>query len=82
MYTDVLDIGERHIVLSLSWLQENGFVVDPVGRYLRNMKKSLILSCSAQWITSVSLLNLDTEPLEDVKIVLIIEAREWYSRYG
>jgi len=77
---EVLDIGKRDIVLGLSWLKENGFVVDPMDRCLRNVDKGLVLPCSVRWIPSVSLLDVDKEPLEDDEILLIIDASERYSR--
>ena len=43
---EVLDIGIKYMVLGLSWLKENGFVVDIMGRCLRNVDKSLVLRYS------------------------------------
>ena len=34
---EVLDIGNREIILGLSWLTENGFSVDTQDRFLRNV---------------------------------------------
>jgi len=79
---EVLDIGKRDIVLGLSWLKENRFVVDPIDKCLRNVDKGLVLPCSVQWIPSVSLLDLDKEPLEDGEILLIIDTSEWCSYYA
>ena len=45
---EVLDIGNRDIVLGLSCLKENRFLVDPVHRCLRNVDKGLVLPCSVQ----------------------------------
>jgi predicted aspartyl protease len=45
---EVLDIGKKDVVLGLSWLKENGFVVDPVGRCLRNISTGLVIPCSVR----------------------------------
>ena len=37
MDADVLDIGNRDVILGLSWLTENGFSVDTYHRCLRNV---------------------------------------------
>ena len=31
---EVLDIGSRQLVIGLSWLRENGFILDPIKRTL------------------------------------------------
>ena len=80
--TKVLDIGKRDIVLGPCWLKENGFVMDPLDRCLRNVDKGLGLPCSVRWIPSVFLLYLDEELLQDGKILLIIDASERYSHYS
>ena len=37
MDAEVLDIGNRDVILGLSWLTENGFSVDTQDRCLRNV---------------------------------------------
>ena len=56
---EVLDIGKKDVVLGLSWLRENGFVVDPMDRCLRNVSTGLVIPCSVRWIPTVSLINLE-----------------------
>jgi len=77
----VLDIGKRDIILGLFWLEEHGFWVDTQARCLRKDLSGLVITCSIRFIPSVSILDLDLEPLEDGKILLIIDASERYSRY-
>ena len=79
---EVLDIGNKDCILSLSWLTENGFLVDTQERCLRNAISGLVIPGSVRWIPSVTVLDLNLEPLEDDAIVLIIDASEQYSRYG
>ena len=79
---EVLDIGNKDCILGLSWLTENGFLVDTQERCLRNAISGLVIPCSVRWIPSVTVLDLDLEPLEDGEIVLIIDASERYSRYA
>jgi hypothetical protein len=79
---EILDIGNRDIVLGLSWLKENGFVVDPLARCLRNVVTGLILPCSVRMIPAISILDLDNEPLEDGEVMLIIDASKRYNRYA
>jgi len=40
----VLDIGKKDAVLGLSWLKENGFVVNPMDRCLSTVLTSLVIS--------------------------------------
>jgi len=76
---EVLDMGKRDIILALSWLEEHGFWVDTQGRCLRKDLSGLVIPCSIRRIPSVSVLNLDLEPVEDGEILLIIDASERYS---
>ena len=66
---EVLDIGNKDCILGLSWLTENGFLVDIQQRCLRNSISGLVVPCSVGWITSVTVLDLDLKPLEDGEIV-------------
>ena len=62
---EVLDIGKKDVVLGFSWLKENGFVVNPMDRCLRNVSTGLVIPCSVSCIPTVSLINLEEKPLED-----------------
>src|SRR5437588_12741786 len=79
---EVLDIGNRNVILGLSWLVENGFSVDTQDRCLRNATTGQVIPCAVWNIPSILLLNLEDEPLEDGEILLIIDASERYSRYA
>ena len=76
----VLDIGNRDVILGLSWLTENGFLMDTQDRCLRNVNTGQVIPCSVRWIPEV--LIMEEEPLEDGEILLIIDASERYSRYA
>ena len=79
---EVLDIGNKDLILGLSWLVENGFMVDTEGRCLRNVNTGMVIKCSMRWIPSITLLDLDLEPMVDGEVLLIIDVRERYSRYA
>ena len=71
---EVLDIGNKDCILGLSWLTENGFIVDTQDRCSRNAISGLVIPCSVRCIPSVTVVDLDLEPLEDGEIVLIISS--------
>ena len=73
---EVLEIGNRDVILGLSWLVENGFSVDTQDRCLRNATTGQVIPCAVRYIPSILLLNLEEEPLEDGEILLIIDASE------
>ena len=79
---EVLNIGNKDCILGESWLTENVFLVDMQDRCLRNAISYVVIPCSVRWIPSVTILDLDLEPLEDGEIMLIIDASERYSRYA
>jgi len=79
---EVLDIGNRDVILGLSWLVENGFSVDTQDRCLRNATTGQVIPCAVRYIPSILLLDLEEELLEDGEILLIIDASERYSRYA
>jgi len=51
-------------------------------RCLRNVSTGLVILCSVHWIPTVSLINLEEEPLEDREVLLILDASERYFRYA
>ena len=79
MDAEVLDIGNRDVILGLSWLTENGFSVHTQDRCLRNVNTGQVIPCSVRWIPEV--LIMEEEALEDGEILLIIDASKGYSRY-
>ena len=79
---EVMDIGNNDCILGLSWLTENGILVDTQERCSRNTISCLVIHCSVRWILSVTVLDLDLESVEDGEIVLIMDASERYSRYA
>ena len=53
MDVEVLDIGNRDVILGLAWLTENGFSVDAQDRCLRNVNTAHVIPCSVRWIPEV-----------------------------
>ena len=76
MDADVLDIGNRDVILGLSLLLENGCSVDTQNRCLGNVNSSHVIPCSVRWIPEI--LIMEEEPQEDGKRLLIIDASERY----
>ena len=54
--------------------------MDTQDRCLRNVNTGRVIPGSVRWIPEV--LIMEEEPLEDSEILLIIDARERYSRYA
>ena len=73
---EVLDIGNKDCILGLSWLTENGLLVDTQECCLRNAISGLVIPCSVTLIPTVTVLDVYLQPLEDGEIVLIIDASE------
>ena len=67
MDAEVLDIGNRDVMLGLSWLTENRFSVDTQYRCLRNVNNGQVICCSVRWIPEG--LIIEEKPLEDGKIL-------------
>ena len=80
MNAEVLDIEDRDVILQLSWLTENGFLVHTQDRCLRNVNRGQVISCSVRWIPDV--LIMEQKALEDDEILLKIDTSEQYSRYA
>ena len=57
MDAEVLDIGNRDVILGLSWLTENGFLVDTQDRCLRNVNTGQVIPCSVRWIPEVLIIE-------------------------
>jgi len=73
---EVLDIGKKDVILDLSWLVENGLMVDTQERCLRNVKTGLVVPCSVRWIPLVTLIDIDVEPMLDGDVLLILDVCE------
>ena len=73
------------MILGLSWLKENGFLVDVPNSRLVNELSGVIIPYTTQHIPSVTLLALDdneTFDLAEDEILLILDARKQYSGYA
>jgi len=42
----------------------------------------LVIPCSVRWIPSVTLIDIDVEPMLDRDVLLILDVRERYNRYA
>ena len=80
MDAEVLDIGNRDVILGLSWLTENRFSLHTQDRCLRNVNTGQVITCSVRCIPEN--LIMEEEPLEDCEILLIIDACERYFHYA
>ena len=45
---EVLGIGNRDVLLGLSWLAENGFSINTWNRCLRNVNSGQVIPCSVR----------------------------------
>ena len=68
--------------MGLAWLVENGFAIDVEAKCLRNVTTGLVIPCSVRYIPTVTVMDLEEEPLEDGEMLQIIDASERYSRYA
>ena len=57
MDAEVLDIGNRDVILGLSLLAENRFSVDTQDRCLRNVNTGQVISCSVRWISELLIME-------------------------
>ena len=77
MDAEVLDIGNRDVILELSQLLENGSLVDTQDRCLRNVNRGQVISGSISWIPVIII--IEEEPLENGGVLLIIDISERFS---
>ena len=81
---EVFDIGQKDVILGLSWLKENGFSVDVPNSRLINEISGVVIPCTTRHIPSITLLSLEDEAgweLEEGEILLMLDTHERYSRY-
>ena len=69
---EVLDIGNRNVILCLSWLTENAFLVHTQDRCLRNVNSGQVIRSSVRWIPERSIMEGDA--IENGETLLIIDA--------
>ena len=80
MYAGVLDIRSRNVILGFFWLIENRLLVDTQYSDLRNVNSGHVISCYVRWTIEVFI--MEEEPVEDGKILLIIDTSEGCSWYA
>ena len=78
---EVLDLGGRQLVIGLSWLRENGFILDPVKRTLE--KAGCVVQCSELNLPKVALIEASelTLTLEKEDCIFILDVASEYPRY-
>ena len=60
MDTEVLDVGNRDVILGSSCLTANAFSVDTQDRCLRNINSGQVIPCSVRWIPKVLIVEEET----------------------
>ena len=74
MDAEILDIGNRNMILGLCWLIENGFLVDTQDRWLKNVNSGQVITYFVRQIPEVLIVGVD--PVEHGGILLIIDTNE------
>ena len=79
---EVLNIGRKDIMLGLSWLKEQGLVVNIPDRCLENRSLHYTIPCSVHYLPTVLTMNLEEDPIEEGDILMMIDATERYHKYA
>ena len=80
---EVFDIGQKEVVLELSWLKENGFSVDVSNSHL--ILSTTVIPCTVKNLPSIQLISMDELnelELEEGEILLIFDAKDRYVKYA
>ena len=80
MDAEVLFIRWRDMILGLSWLEENGFLVD-IGKCRLEGKNGNGISCQERRIPKVYIME-GRSKLEDGDVVLIVDATSQYANHA
>ena len=78
---EVLNLGGRQLVIGLSWLRENGFILDPVKRTLE--KAGCVVQCSKLNLPKVALIE-SCEPtleIEEEDCIFVLDMVSEYLQY-
>ena len=73
----MFDIGQKEVVLGLSWLKENGFSVDVPNSRL--ISSTTVIPYTVKNLPSIQLISMDELnelELEEGKILLIFDAKD------
>ena len=73
---EVLDIGSRQLVIGLSWLRENGFILDPIKRTLTRSDGYSIQCSKVPKVTP-----FDNDLLDDGDLVMVLDVASEYASY-
>ena len=76
---EVLPIGNRQLILGLSWLRENGLSLYPIKRTLTGPNCSI--SCSKLQLPTITLIESNLLTLENADCVMILDVTSEYSKY-
>ena len=75
---EVLDIGSRQLVIGLSWLRENGFILDPIKRTLTR-SDSYSIQCAE--VPKVTITPFDNDLLDDGDLIMVLDVASKYASY-
>ena len=77
---EVLPIGNRQLILGLSWLRENGLSLDPINRRLTGLGCSI--SCSQLQLPTITIMEANSNLIfETADCIMILDVVSEYSRY-
>ena len=77
----VLDLGgERQLILGLSWLRKNGFVINPMNRSLDNVGKYLI-KCTELQLPRITPIDSMAVAVNEGDLVMVLDAVTEYAQY-
>ena len=76
---EVLDLGGRQLIIGLSWLRENGFILDPVKRTLE--KSGCVIQCSELNLPKVAIIETPELTLEKDDCIFILDVASEYPQY-
>ena len=83
---EVLNLGGRQLILGLSWLRENGFVVNPMQQSLDSVNDrnpSYSIKCSKLRLPRITPIDPINQCLaiDEGDLVMVLDAATEYLRY-
>lgn len=77
-------MGHRDMILGLSWLEENGFWVNTVGRKLWHQEDGFEIMCRERRILSITVLKVEEffNSLEENEVVMVMDITSRYADYA
>ena len=80
---EVFNIGQKEVVLGLSWLKEIGFSVDVPNSRLISF--TTVIPCTVKNLPSIQLISIDELnelELEEGELLLIFDTKDQYVKYA